>query len=105
MATQKININGVTAGRGANNAMPQRLELSTFLEDADRKNVYLLGLERLQARPQSDMKSWYQIAGIHGRPYTPWDGEADQRNTKPGGYCTHSSVCPRAPLPLPANAR
>ncbi|KAF8243965.1 Di-copper centre-containing protein [Wilcoxina mikolae CBS 423.85] len=91
-ATKKINISGVQGGRGPNNQTPARLELSTHLQDPDRKNLLLLGLERMQARPQNDPKSWYQVAGIHGEPYKPWDGEADARGRKPGGYCTHSSV-------------
>lgn len=98
-ATKKVNIGGVQGGRGPNNQTPARLELSTYLQDPDRKTLLLLGLERMQARPQSDPKSWYQVAGIHGEPYRPWDGEADSRGRKPGGYCTHSSVCtPLVPL-------
>jgi tyrosinase len=96
---KKTIVRGVQVGVGPDNQTPVRLELNTFLENPDRKNLYLLGLERLQSRPQSDMKSWYQICGIHGRPYLPWDGEADPRGAKPGGYCTHSSVRPPA-LPL-----
>lgn len=92
MATKKINITGVQAGRGPNNQTPARMEINTYLENADRRTILLLGLERMQARPQSEMKSWYQIAGIHGRPYTMWDGEGNN-GQKPGGYCSHSSVC------------
>jgi hypothetical protein len=89
--SRKIQVLGVQTGRGPNNQTPVRLELNDFLNDPDRKNLYLLGLESMMQKPQSDMKSWYQLCGIHGRPYTPWDGEAGTRG-KEYGYCTHSSV-------------
>jgi tyrosinase len=95
--SRKINITGVQTGRGPNNQTPVRMEITEFLKNADFKNLFLLGLESLMKKPQSDMKSWYQIAGIHGRPYTPWDGESGTRG-KEYGYCTHSSVSD--PLPL-----
>lgn len=101
--TKKINITGVQAGRGPNNSTPVRMELRTFLADADRRNLYLLGLEHMQARPLADMKSWFQICGIHGLPYKPWDGEVGPDGTKSSGYCTHSSVC--APPPPCSRAR
>lgn len=38
---------------------------------------------------QSERTSYYQIAGIHGRPFVAWDGVNLQRNA---GYCTHEIV-------------
>lgn len=99
--TEKINITGVQAGRGPNNSTPVRMELRTFLADADRRNLYLLGLERMQARPAADMKSWYQICGIHGLPFTPWNGEVGPDGSKVSGYCTHSSVCAPTRVAVP----
>ncbi|KAL8967389.1 MAG: hypothetical protein Q9183_002944 [Haloplaca sp. 2 TL-2023] len=37
---------------------------------------------------QSDVKSYYQLSGIHGRPFAPWDGVALEREL---GYCSHTS--------------
>src|ERR1700683_4059705 len=36
-----------------------------------------------------DPTSYYQIAGIHGRPYTSWNDPTTVKNNK---YCEHSSV-------------
>ncbi|THH26781.1 hypothetical protein EUX98_g7401 [Antrodiella citrinella] len=43
---------------------------------------------------QQDKLSFFQIGGIHGLPYTQWNGSGD---TEPfpqswGGYCTHGTV-------------
>jgi len=92
MASKRIVINGVQQGVQPNNKTPVRLEINDFLRDPDRKNLYLLGLEHLQKRPIGDMKSWYQVAGIHGRPFTAWDGVGDSNGDKQYGYCTHSSI-------------
>lgn len=87
-----IPITGVQAGVGPNNQTPQRLEINDHLSNSDRKNLLLLGLERMQGYDTTDLKSWFQVCGIHGRPYTPYNGEGDGQGRKPGGYCTHSSV-------------
>lgn len=47
-------------------------------------------LARFQAVDQKDPESYFQISGIHGRPYRAFDGVGSDGNF--GGYCTHSSV-------------
>jgi tyrosinase len=55
----------------------------------DQWNLYLLGLKDFQEVDQLDPLSYYQIAGIHGLPYRPWNGVEGNQVT---GYCTHSSI-------------
>ncbi|THZ10344.1 Di-copper centre-containing protein [Aureobasidium pullulans] len=85
-APAKIPVTGVTG-----NGIQPRLELRTMQQQyPDMFNVFLLGLRSFMQVDQSDPLSYYQIAGIHGRPYVPWDGIG----TAPGfggGYCTHTS--------------
>lgn len=38
------------------------------------------------------MLSWYQIAGIHGRPYQAFDGVQPTPGNQENGYCTHVSI-------------
>jgi len=49
---------------------------------------------------ENNVDSYFQIAGIHGLPYIPWDNatsdegwnaRSDARNAW-GGYCVHGSV-------------
>ncbi|KAJ6261097.1 Tyrosinase [Drechslerella dactyloides] len=72
------------------NGVQQRQNFLTFAADADLLNLFLCGLENMQNMDQNTRESFFQIAGIHGAPYTSWDGE-DGPNTG-SGYCTHASI-------------
>lgn len=70
-----------------------RLEIRSLQQNADQWNLYLLAMESFKNMDQDQQLSYYQIAGIHGVPNTPWDGV--DTNPKSGGavgYCTHSSI-------------
>ncbi|KAL0630990.1 hypothetical protein Q9L58_010157 [Maublancomyces gigas] len=84
-----VDITGVKEGI-AGGAVPLRTEIREFALNADMFNIYILGLQRMQALPKTDKLSWYQIAGIHGRPYKAWDNVGGNGNRS--GYCTHSSI-------------
>ena len=47
-------------------------------------------------RQQSDPQSFFQVGGIHGLPYTPWEGATVDppvnAENQWAGYCFHSSV-------------
>ena len=79
-------INGVQTG-----GVLQRIEIRQLQQNQPLWNIYLLALKRLQTTNQSELLSYYQISGIHGRPFTSWDGvlAAGDENS---GYCTHSSI-------------
>jgi len=84
-----ISVTGVP-----NNGVQTRMELRTMQrEHPDMFNVYLLGLQDFMKVDQTDPMSFYQIAGIHGRPYTPWSGVSSSGGSGGygGGYCTHTS--------------
>ena len=55
-------------------------------------NMLILALQSLQQTPESVDTSYYQIAGIHGRPHIKWQQLIPPEIINPGrGYCTHSS--------------
>eukprot|EP00250_Pteridium_aquilinum_P017985 c23884_g1_i1 orf=132-2228(-) len=60
-----------------------------------RRDVFLLAFQNVLALDASDKWSFYQIAGIHGLPHAPYDGdEGDWDPSNPdwwGGYCQHGS--------------
>ena len=66
-----------------------RLEIRQLEQNVDQWNIFLLGLVRFQLTDQSNMTSYYQIAGIHGRPYIPWDNVPSAEGIDSPGYCTH----------------
>jgi len=71
--------------KGAPGQCP-RLEIREMKKNADQWNLFLLAMEKFQNKPKNDPMSYYQIAGIHGRPYVPWD---DNPIKHPGGNCPH----------------
>lgn len=66
-----------------------RLEIRRLEQNVDQWNIFLLGLVRFQATDQSDLTSYYQIAGIHGRPYSAWDNVLSPPGVDSPGYCQH----------------
>ncbi|KIJ47996.1 hypothetical protein M422DRAFT_66385 [Sphaerobolus stellatus SS14] len=67
-----------------------RQELRTFLKDKELTNLYILAMDRMMRIPQEDVKSWFQIGAIHGRPFIPYDNVGQKGSF--GGYCCHSST-------------
>ncbi len=94
-SSNTYGIHGVATGRGEGGSLPFRREvLELQFNHPDQWNMYMLALERLQSVDQNEKLSWYQIAGIHGRPFSAWDGVASAANGSSSyqGYCTHNSV-------------
>ncbi|KAK0108702.1 hypothetical protein ONS95_003493 [Cadophora gregata] len=85
-------ITGVHTGSGINGSLPLRIEVRELEKDPVAWTLYILGLDLLQYTPQSDMLSWYQIAGIHGRPFVPFDNVQPKPGNEQNGYCTHVSI-------------
>lgn len=81
-----IPITGAQTGRLVNRPECRELEA-----DPDRFNIFLLGLSRMQTQSQDNPLSYYQIAGIHGRPFGTWGNVQPGPGLQNNGYCTHSS--------------
>ncbi|EPS40942.1 hypothetical protein H072_5168 [Dactylellina haptotyla CBS 200.50] len=77
---------------GANNTCYNRLKIETLQRtDPDQFNMLLLAWQKVQATPDSDPFSHYQLAGIHGAPFITWQmGPGSYDYTR--GYCTHGSA-------------
>ncbi len=68
-----------------------RLEIRQLEADEDQWNLFLLAMRHFQQTDQTDITSYYQIAGIHGRPYAPWDDVPPAEGILSPGYCSHVS--------------
>ncbi|KFA64002.1 hypothetical protein S40285_05491 [Stachybotrys chlorohalonatus IBT 40285] len=73
-------------------SVPLRLEIRQLHKKTEQWNLFILAMNFLQALDQDDPLSWYQIAGIHGVPFQPWNGVKAVPGASESGYCTHSSV-------------
>ena len=68
---QAISITGATGGVDtATGQRPFRQEFSTFATSGPAFDLYILALQRFQQRNQTDILSYYQVAGMSS-PRTP----------------------------------
>ncbi|RDA86687.1 hypothetical protein CP532_5050 [Ophiocordyceps camponoti-leonardi (nom. inval.)] len=52
-------------------------------------DLYLLSLLAMYETNPSNPESFFQIAGIHGKPYREWDNTGPQEGDGWAGYCPH----------------
>ncbi|KAF3922528.1 Tyrosinase [Orbilia brochopaga] len=88
-------ITGIKAGV-VDNKVPLRLEVDTWYpgqtpEHLLQNSLFLWALRFFQDRDPDAKLSYFQVAGIHGLPYMPWDEDTDAQ-TMNEGYCTHDSL-------------
>ncbi|KAG5918288.1 hypothetical protein E4U42_006925 [Claviceps africana] len=76
----------------SNGTLPLRMEVRSMRDNNYKWDLFILGLSMFQFTSQDDPLSWYQIAGIHGVPFTTWNGVEPVPGANQSGYCTHSSV-------------
>ncbi|KAI9827269.1 MAG: hypothetical protein M1832_005407 [Thelocarpon impressellum] len=68
---------------------PFRQDFRKFQDTGAAFDLYVQALERFKADDQSKLLSYYEVAGIHGRPFRSWDGAEGPYEA---GYCTHGSI-------------
>jgi len=89
-------ITGASSGiDSSTGARPFRLPLEELEQSGAQWDLYVQALQFWQSLDQTNMFSWYQIAGIHGLPNVPWDGQNNAEGGSTGfytGYGTHTSV-------------
>ncbi|KAI1131069.1 Di-copper centre-containing protein [Nemania abortiva] len=88
-------ITGIKAGV-AGTTVPLRLEVDTWYPGQTETHImqnslFLHAVKILQKKDPVAKLSFFQIAGIHGMPYKPWDEDTDPV-TPDEGYCTHDSL-------------
>jgi len=82
----KTNINPATGSR------PHRFQIQDMKNNVPMFSLYIQALQRMADTPETDSQSWFQIAGIHGRPYYDWDFNKQVSGAPGIGYCTHGDV-------------
>ncbi|KAJ3802926.1 tyrosinase [Lentinula aff. detonsa] len=88
-------VTGATGGSTSGAAAPNRLEINDFVKQEEQFSLYIQALQFIYSgKSQSDIDSFFQIGGIHGLPYIPWDGAGKEPVDTDAweGYCTHGSV-------------
>lgn len=58
-------------------------------EGGPRWDLYIQGLAALQNKTETDERSHFSLAGIHGMPYVPYNGVGPAPGGSGGGFCPH----------------
>ncbi|KAK6362601.1 hypothetical protein TWF730_000058 [Orbilia blumenaviensis] len=104
--TGKGWVGGIQAGNVGKQMVNRReiRELYDYRLPGDTQNgrvydLFILAMRRTMYRSPADKNSWWQLAGVHGRPFVDWNGRrpgvkgSDLRADSVGtGYCTHGST-------------
>lgn len=79
-------------GDGQDSNIVLRREINDFLRLNDGKtaNLFLLALRQLYSKDKGDLMSFWEVAGIHGRPHRSWNNEGQTGSG--GGWAPHSST-------------
>ncbi|KAI0444390.1 tyrosinase [Xylaria telfairii] len=97
MSYKYYPITGIKEGWGPNGKVPVRRDFDEWSMSKDPTDkiqfiLYLLALKGLQAVDPANRDSYFQIAGIHGYPYSPWDEPSTtQKEIGRKGYCVHAN--------------
>ncbi|KAG9244100.1 hypothetical protein BJ878DRAFT_86007 [Calycina marina] len=91
ITAQHLPITGAKSGIN-NNVPPYRRDIRELQKDNVAWSIYIQALITMQTEFQSNPLSWFQIAGIHGRPYMPYDDVPIAPGGWLYGYCMHSSA-------------
>ncbi|KAJ5088929.1 tyrosinase [Penicillium argentinense] len=92
---EEYYVKGATGGKDPNGEIPARRNIHDLYKSYPNQwQLYLLALRKWYDQPADQLKSYFQIAGIHGMPYRPWNEDPTQKigSGQTIGYCTHTTV-------------
>ncbi|QSS48849.1 photo-regulated tyrosinase [Histoplasma capsulatum var. duboisii H88] len=68
-------------------------EWSNNKANADQVDLFVMAWRNLMNTSPRERGSFFQVAGIHGQPYVPYDEpDTDLADIKDKGYCTHNNI-------------
>ncbi|KAH8658549.1 tyrosinase [Ilyonectria robusta] len=88
VAAQNVPITGAKVASGAN--APYRLSIDALqAAGGPQWTLYLRALSQMQKQDATNQLSYFQIAGIHGKPYIQWNNAGAETSNGWEGYCPH----------------
>jgi tyrosinase len=79
-----------------------RLEINDFVKNDYHFSLYVMALRSFFEKDEPDFRSYFGVAGIHGRPYIPWGGAKGQSQWAFGGYSPWLRFVPDVAQALPS---
>ncbi|UNI18237.1 Tyrosinase [Purpureocillium takamizusanense] len=88
LAQQHIPVTGAPVP--GNGPVPLRLNINDMQARGGAAwHLFLRSLRAMYDMDPSDQRSWFQIAGIHGKPYVEWNNAGPEQSNGWRGYCPH----------------
>lgn len=88
VTAQTYPITGVKVASGS--AVPLRLNINTLQANGGPQwDLYIRSLVDLYSQSATNQLSFFQVAGIHGKPYVEWNGAGKSTSNGWMGYCPH----------------
>ncbi|KAH7124704.1 tyrosinase [Dactylonectria macrodidyma] len=88
VAAQNYPITGVSVAAGA--AVPIRRNIDTMYSTRGPQwDIYIRALLDMQRQSATNQLSYFQISGIHGKPYIQWNNAGAGTSNGWRGYCPH----------------
>ncbi|KJZ74666.1 hypothetical protein HIM_06016 [Hirsutella minnesotensis 3608] len=88
VAADRVPVTGVQTD--SQSGVPLRLNINDLQSKGGPQwDLYLLALKEMHEMSPDDQLSFFQIAGIHGKPYVQWNTAGGQRSNGWAGYCPH----------------
>ncbi|CAK7205161.1 hypothetical protein SEUCBS139899_007926 [Sporothrix eucalyptigena] len=93
-ATPPGVVTGVTTGiNNSTGERPSRVNINDLYDEAGPHwDLYIQALDMFQRVDMTDTNSYYQITGIHGLPFLPWNGVNQTSGGANSGYCPHGQI-------------
>ncbi|KLU86840.1 hypothetical protein MAPG_05848 [Magnaporthiopsis poae ATCC 64411] len=87
---QQIPVTGIRSGDDGS-PPPVRKNVKELHRNGGAEwDLFILGLTALQDEKETNELSYFQLMGIHGRPYIPWNGVDQVPGGAYGGFCPHN---------------
>ncbi|KAF4987692.1 hypothetical protein FGRMN_10218 [Fusarium graminum] len=85
---QNIFVTGVPVTGGG--AVPARLNINDLQKAGGPAwDLYIRSVRSMYDAKETDWKSFFQVAGIHGKPFIQWNGGGGRAGNGWPGYCPH----------------
>ncbi|KAM0740987.1 hypothetical protein ACQRIT_003844 [Beauveria bassiana] len=84
-----VIVTGPRVDPNAPSVPPRRSIVDFYATGGPQWDLYIQALGAMQAADATDPESYFQISGIHGKPFAEYDGTGPMNTSGWAGYCPH----------------
>ncbi|KAJ3493192.1 hypothetical protein NLG97_g4889 [Lecanicillium saksenae] len=91
-ATASVIVTGVKVDPRAPSLPPRRSIVDLYSTGGPQWDLYIQALQAMQNANTTDAESYFQVSGIHGKPYIEYDKTGPKSTEGWAGYCPHGQI-------------